>query len=71
MAGDEAKLRETAASDGQMKPGKKVRKKLDVAKEARRRARYNAGLPPAERVIPDKRLHPPKHKKKILEAEIE
>ena len=52
-----------------MKSGKKMRKKLDVGKEARRRARQSAGLPPAERVIPDKRLRPPKHKKKILDAE--
>jgi hypothetical protein len=54
-----------------MKTGKRMRKKLDVGKEARRRARQSAGLPPAERVIPDKRLRPPKHKKKILESEID
>ena len=71
MADDEAKLQASAASNGQMKTGKRIRKKLDVAKEARRRARYNAGLPPAERVIPDKRLRPPKHKKKVLDSEIE
>jgi hypothetical protein len=41
--------------------------KLDVGKEARRRARERAGLPPTERVIPDKRKRPPKHKKKLLE----
>jgi hypothetical protein len=54
-----------------MKPGKKLRKKLDVAKEARRRARHSAGLPPSERVIPDKRLRPPKHKKKVLDSELD
>lgn len=53
-----------------MKRGKKIRKKLDVGKEARRRARQSAGLPPAERVIPDKRLRSPKHKKKILDDEL-
>ena len=41
--------------------------KLDVGKEARRRARERAGAPPRERVIPDKRKRPPKHKKKLLE----
>ena len=54
-----------------MKTGKTMRKKLDVGKEARRHARHSAGLPPSERVIPDKRLRPPKHKKKVLESEIE
>jgi hypothetical protein len=54
-----------------MKSGKKIRKKLDVGKEARRRARRSAGLPPAERVIPDKRRRPPKHKKTILESELQ
>ena len=54
-----------------MKSGKPLRKKLDAGKEARRRARHSAGLPPSGRVIPDKRLRPPKHKKKILEAEID
>jgi hypothetical protein len=42
-------------------------KKFTVAGEARRRARELAGPPPAARVIPDKRLKPPKHKKKLLE----
>ena len=49
--------------------GSKRKKKLDVGKEARRRARERAGLPPAERVIPDKRRRPPKHKKKLFEEE--
>jgi len=42
-------------------------KKFSAAGEARRRARELAGTPPAARVIPDKRLKPPKHKKKLLE----
>jgi hypothetical protein len=46
------------------------RKKKTVfraSKEARRRARLGIGMPPPERTIPDKRLKPPKHKKKPLE----
>ena len=42
-------------------------KKFTAAGEARRRARELAGPPPAARVIPDKRLKPPKHKKKLME----
>jgi len=42
-------------------------KKFTAGSEARRRAREFAGPPPAARVIPDKRLKPPKHKKKSLE----
>jgi hypothetical protein len=44
-------------------------KKFTAGKEARRRARELAGLPPAARVIPDKRLKPPKHKEKLEEAD--
>jgi len=54
-----------------MKTGKKMRKRVDVSTEARRRARQSAGLPPAERVILDKRLRPPKHKKKVMDSEID
>jgi hypothetical protein len=46
---------------------KPKRKKFTAAGEARRRARELAGPPPAARVIPDKRLKPPKHKKKVIE----
>jgi hypothetical protein len=42
-------------------------KKFTAAAEARRRARELAGPPPAARVIPDKRLKPPKHKQKLME----
>lgn len=49
---------------------KKSRGKFSAVKEARRRARQAVGLPPAERVIPDKRRKPPKHKKKIIEDEL-
>jgi hypothetical protein len=42
-------------------------KKFSAGSEARRRARELAGPPPAARVIPDKRLKPPKHKKKLVE----
>lgn len=44
-----------------------IRGKLRVGKEARRRARNAAGAPPVEKIIPDKRLKPPKHKKSPLE----
>jgi hypothetical protein len=40
-----------------------------VGKEARRRARLGIGMPPAERVITDKRLKPPKHKKPMHQEE--
>jgi len=46
-------------------PSKKRKTKFTAAKEARRRARLAAGTPPAERVIPDKRRKPPKHKKSV------
>lgn len=42
--------------------------KLNIAKEARRRARLGIGLPPHERTIPDKRRKPQKHKKPTTEA---
>jgi hypothetical protein len=49
-------------------PGRKRKpKKFTASREARRRARELAGPPPAARVIPDKRLKPPKHKKKLEE----
>jgi hypothetical protein len=46
------------------------RKKKSVfraGKEARRRARLGIGMPPPERVIPDKKLKPSKHKKKLVD----
>ncbi|MBI3670800.1 MAG: hypothetical protein HY237_13595 [Acidobacteria bacterium] len=49
---------------------KKTRKKYSAGKEARRRARETAGLPPTERVLPDKRRKPPKHKKELFEQEL-
>ena len=52
---------------GQKLPMKKKRKKFSASKEARRRARLSAGSPPPARVIPDKRLKPPKHKLKIVD----
>jgi hypothetical protein len=48
----------------------RIRGKLDVAKEARRRAREVVGPPPAERVIPDKRRKPVKHRKRQAEDEL-
>ncbi len=52
-------------------PKGKSRRKFTAGKEARRRAREIAGAPPAARVIPDKRRKPPKHKKEILEQELQ
>lgn len=46
---------------------KRKSKKFTAGAEARRRARELAGPPPAARVIPDKRLKPPKHKKHLIE----
>jgi hypothetical protein len=48
---------------------KKGKKRLDPAKEARRRARKSGLAPAATRVIVDKRLRPPKHKKKEIEPD--
>jgi hypothetical protein len=50
-----------------MRKKKAKLKKFVASKEARRRAREIAGPPPAARVIPDKRLKPPKHKRKLIE----
>jgi hypothetical protein len=50
---------------------KRRKKKLDKGTEARRAAR-NSGLAPAgTRIIPDKRKGPPKHKKLLLDADLE
>ena len=47
------------------------KKKIDKGKEARRAAR-NSGLTPAgTRIIPDKRKRPPKHKKQVLDSELD
>ncbi|HTS13398.1 MAG TPA: hypothetical protein VMH00_14875 [Candidatus Limnocylindrales bacterium] len=50
---------------------KKKKPRLRVAKEARRRARLGIGLPPAERVIIERRFKPPKHKKSIVDEQLE
>ncbi|HXU21139.1 MAG TPA: hypothetical protein VN788_11200 [Verrucomicrobiae bacterium] len=39
--------------------------RLNVAREARRRARRGVGLPPPERIIPNKQSKPLKHKKPL------
>jgi hypothetical protein len=41
--------------------------RLKVATEARRRARQGIGLPPPERIIPDKQKKPAKHKKTFVD----
>jgi hypothetical protein len=53
----------------QMKKTGANKKKFSAGNEARRRARELAGPPPAARVIPDKRLKPPKHKKKLVDSD--
>jgi len=50
-----------------MGSGTGKRRKFTAGKEARRSARTLIGQPPPERVIPDKRGKPPKHKKSMLE----
>jgi len=50
---------------------RKRKKVLDKGTEARRAARNSGIAPAATRVIPDKRKRPPKHKKKVIEVEIE
>jgi hypothetical protein len=52
-----------------MKKNKRARSKFTAGSEARRRARESAGTPPPERIIPDKRLRPPKHKKSLTEID--
>lgn len=47
---------------------KKKKKRLRAEKEVRRIARIRIGTPPAERVITDKRLRNPKHKKPVLDS---
>jgi hypothetical protein len=42
---------------------RKKKLRLRIHKEARRRARLGVGLPPAEKILPNKREKPPKHKK--------
>ncbi len=49
---------------------KKEKNRLRAHKEARRLARLGIGMPPGERVIPDKRKKPPKHKKKFLDSDV-
>jgi hypothetical protein len=50
---------------------KKRKRVLDKGTEARRAAR-NSGIAPAvTRVIPDKRKRPAKHKKRLIEVEVE
>jgi hypothetical protein len=50
---------------------RKRKKVLDKGTEARRAARKSGIAPAVTRVIPDKRKRPPKHKKRLIEAEVE
>jgi hypothetical protein len=49
---------------------RRTKKTFSAGGEARRIAREKAGSPPAGRIIADKRRKPPKHKKRIIEAEL-
>ncbi len=42
---------------------RRKKRKFSASKEAKRQARSRIGTPPAERILPDKRKKPPKHKK--------
>lgn len=44
-------------------------KPFRAAKEVKRLARLNVGLPPPAQVQPDEKRKPPKHKKREIEAE--
>lgn len=46
-------------------------KKFSAVKEAKRLARAVLGSPPPTKVVKDKRRKPPKHKKKVVEKELE
>ncbi|HTA51643.1 MAG TPA: hypothetical protein VK757_02590 [Candidatus Acidoferrum sp.] len=46
---------------------RKKKSRFKASTEARRQARLKAGPPPAERVIPNKRDKPAKHKKPLEE----
>jgi hypothetical protein len=50
---------------------KRKKSKFEKGTEARRVARESAGTPPAARVIPDRRRRPPKHKKSLLDFEVD
>ncbi len=42
---------------------RRKKRRFSASKEAKRQARARIGSPPAERILPDKRKKPPKHKK--------
>jgi hypothetical protein len=50
---------------------KRRKKTIDKGKEARRAARNSGLAPGVTRVIPDKRKRPAKHKKQLVEAEVD
>jgi hypothetical protein len=49
---------------------KRKKKILDVGQVARRKARESGITPATTRVIADKRKHPPKHKKQLLDEDL-
>ena len=64
------RLKRVSATESLVEAREMARKKkprLNVASEARRRARRGVGLPPPERIIPDKQTKPAKHKKTFVD----
>jgi hypothetical protein len=49
---------------------KKSKDTFNAGVEARRAARNAAGSPPAGKIITDKRRKPPKHKKRLIDSEL-
>jgi hypothetical protein len=50
---------------------RKRKKILDKGAEARRAARNSGIAPSVTRVIPDKRKRPPRHKKQLIETDLD
>lgn len=50
---------------------KKKKKKFGAVKHARLRARESVGTPPPTRSVPSKKHKTPKHKKELIDREME
>jgi hypothetical protein len=53
------------------KKRKKKKKKFGVVERARIGAREIIGMPPPSRAVPARKEKPPKHKKRLIEEELE
>jgi hypothetical protein len=67
-AGDAARALAACRNFARTTAMRKKKPGIRIEKEARRRARAGIGMPPAARLIPDKRNKPPKHKKTPLDS---